>query len=124
MVGRGHSACTAGRRRRQRPAPHARPFHGVGSHQLQWYRISGDEQRYDVAMNAIDLTGRRAVVTGGAQGIGRAIAERFLASGASVSLWDRDQTLVASTARELSTRGDARALAMDVTKADEVDAAE
>jgi NAD(P)-dependent dehydrogenase (short-subunit alcohol dehydrogenase family) len=74
-------------------------------------------------MNAIDLTGRRAVVTGGAQGIGRAIAERFLASGASVSLWDRDQTLVESTARELSTRGDTRALAMDVKNAGEVDAA-
>ena len=41
-------------------------------------------------MNRIDLDGRRAVVTGGAQGIGRAIAERLLASGASVTLWDRD----------------------------------
>ncbi len=41
-------------------------------------------------MNKIDLSGRRAVVTGGAQGIGRAIAERLLASDASVALWDRD----------------------------------
>ena len=41
-------------------------------------------------MNRIDLDGRRAVVTGGAQGIGRAIAERLAASGASVTLWDRD----------------------------------
>ena len=41
-------------------------------------------------MNRIDLDGRRAVVTGGAQGIGRAIAERLIASGASVTLWDRD----------------------------------
>ena len=41
-------------------------------------------------MNRIDLDGRRAVVTGGAQGIGRAIAERLLASGATVTLWDRD----------------------------------
>ena len=41
-------------------------------------------------MNRIELTGRRAVVTGGAQGIGRAIADRLLLSGASVSLWDRD----------------------------------
>ena len=41
-------------------------------------------------MNKIDLEGRVAVVTGGAQGIGYAIAERMLASGASVSLWDAD----------------------------------
>lgn len=41
-------------------------------------------------MNQIDLSGRHAVVTGGAQGIGFAIAKRLLASGASVSVWDRD----------------------------------
>ncbi|HEY2561717.1 MAG TPA: SDR family NAD(P)-dependent oxidoreductase [Caldimonas sp.] len=41
-------------------------------------------------MNRIDLAGRVAVVTGGAQGIGYAIAERMLASGAAVSLWDLD----------------------------------
>lgn len=39
-------------------------------------------------MNTIDLDGQTAVVTGGAQGIGFAIARRLLASGASVSLWD------------------------------------
>ena len=53
-------------------------------------------------MNQIDLAGRRAVVTGGGQGIGRAVAERLLASGAAVSLWDRDADLVASAAAELS----------------------
>jgi 2-dehydro-3-deoxy-L-rhamnonate dehydrogenase (NAD+) len=37
-----------------------------------------------------DLTGRRAVVTGAAQGFGRAISERFLASGARVAMWDLD----------------------------------
>jgi len=47
-------------------------------------------------MNKIDLVGRRAVVTGGAQGIGRAIAERLLASGAAVSIWDRDAKLLES----------------------------
>ena len=40
--------------------------------------------------NKIDLGGRNAVVTGGAQGIGRAIVERFLDSGAAVAIWDRD----------------------------------
>jgi 2-dehydro-3-deoxy-L-rhamnonate dehydrogenase (NAD+) len=41
-------------------------------------------------MNQIDLTGQVAVVTGGAQGIGFAIAHRLIASGARVSLWDRN----------------------------------
>ena len=41
-------------------------------------------------MNQIDLNGQVAVVTGGAQGIGFAIAHRLIASGAKVSLWDRN----------------------------------
>ena len=41
-------------------------------------------------MNKIDLNGRIAVVTGGAQGIGLAIARRLAASSARVCLWDRD----------------------------------
>ena len=48
-------------------------------------------------MNQINLNGRHAVVTGAAQGIGLAIVERFLASGASVSLWDRDDALLKET---------------------------
>ena len=52
-------------------------------------------------MNRIDLEGRRAVVTGGAQGIGRAIAERLLASGAAVTLWDRDPEELESTREAL-----------------------
>ena len=42
-------------------------------------------------LNQFDLKGRRAVVTGAAQGFGRAITERLLASGASVALWDLDE---------------------------------
>lgn len=41
-------------------------------------------------MNQLDLNGRHAVITGGASGLGFAIAQRMLASGASVTLWDRD----------------------------------
>jgi 3-oxoacyl-[acyl-carrier protein] reductase len=66
-------------------------------------------------VNRIDLDGRRAVVTGGAQGIGRAIAERLLASGAAVALWDRDQSLVEATRAELANQGRVAALAVDVT---------
>ena len=52
-------------------------------------------------MNRIDLSGRVAVVTGGAQGFGRAIAERFVDSGARVAIWDMDQVYAQRTANEL-----------------------
>ncbi len=53
-------------------------------------------------MNKIDLGGRVAVVTGGAQGFGRAISERFVESGAKVAIWDMDQVFAQRTANELS----------------------
>jgi 2-dehydro-3-deoxy-L-rhamnonate dehydrogenase (NAD+) len=74
-------------------------------------------------VNRIDLAGRRAVITGGAQGIGRAVAERFLASGATVSLWDRDRSLVVSTAEQLAGGGVAHAVAADVADPADVEAA-
>jgi NAD(P)-dependent dehydrogenase (short-subunit alcohol dehydrogenase family) len=74
-------------------------------------------------MNQIDLKGRRAVITGGAQGIGLAIAQRLVSSGASVSLWDLDADLVASAAAELSAEGKVEGLAMDVTEAANVESA-
>ena len=52
-------------------------------------------------MNQIDLAGRIAVVTGGAQGIGLAVAERFVASGAKVVLWDIDEALLAKARASL-----------------------
>ena len=58
-------------------------------------------------MNRIDLDGRRAVVTGGAQGIGRAIAERLAASGASVTLWDRDAAELEAAREALGPDGGA-----------------
>src|SRR5215470_4105038 len=42
-------------------------------------------------MNQLDLKGRHAVVTGGASGLGLAIAERLAASGAGVTIWDLDE---------------------------------
>ena len=71
-------------------------------------------------MNQIDLAGRVAVVTGGAQGIGRAIVERFLDSGAAVAIWDRDAALADKTAAELKPRGRVAPFALDVTRLDEV----
>lgn len=64
-------------------------------------------------MNRIDLAGRVAVVTGGAMGIGRAIAERFAASGATVEIWDADADAAEATARAIGQA--ARARQVDVT---------
>ncbi|MFL5036518.1 MAG: SDR family NAD(P)-dependent oxidoreductase, partial [Microvirga sp.] len=44
-------------------------------------------------MNQIDLNGHVAIVTGGAQGIGQSVVERFAASGATVEIWDLDGDL-------------------------------
>jgi NAD(P)-dependent dehydrogenase (short-subunit alcohol dehydrogenase family) len=74
-------------------------------------------------MHQFDLTGRRAVVTGGAQGIGRAIAERLLRSGARVSLWDCDAAILRETAGELAALGDIHTAAVDVVNAGQIDAA-
>jgi 3-oxoacyl-[acyl-carrier protein] reductase len=72
-------------------------------------------------MNKIDLDGRIAVVTGGAQGFGRAITERFVASGAKVAIWDHDLPFAEKTAKEI---GDAvTAIKVDVTDTAAVDAA-
>jgi 3-oxoacyl-[acyl-carrier protein] reductase len=73
--------------------------------------------------NTIDLNGRCAIVTGGAQGIGRAIAERLLESGASVAIWDRDGKLAEKAAGELSSRSKTTAVVCDVTRLTEIEAA-
>ena len=71
-------------------------------------------------MNQIDLKNKSAVVTGGAQGIGLAIAERFIASGASVCLWDRDEKMVNKTAASLASKGRVETAVMDVTDLESV----
>ena len=56
-------------------------------------------------MNQIDLAQRVAVVTGGAQGIGYAIAQRMLRSGATLVLWDRDAAQLSPAQESLSALG-------------------
>ncbi len=55
-------------------------------------------------MNQLDMNGRHAVITGGATGLGYAIAQRMLASGASVTLWDRDTQALAKACAELGPK--------------------
>ena len=62
-----------------------------------------------------DMNGQIAVITGGAQGIGRATAERFLASGGVVAIWDSDTNLAERCKLELSEVGQIRAYDVDVT---------
>ena len=66
-------------------------------------------------MNAIDLKGRIAIVTGGARGIGFAIAQRMLRSGAQVALWDIDAAAMNEAARPLQDSGVVYIRAVDVT---------
>lgn len=66
-------------------------------------------------MNKIDLAGRAGIVTGGARGIGFAIAERFLESGAMVTLLDRDKAALAEAATALGNKGAVATQVADVT---------
>jgi len=55
-------------------------------------------------MNQLDMQGRHAVITGGAAGLGYAIAQRMLASGATVTLWDRDQRALDAACQSLGPK--------------------
>ena len=68
-------------------------------------------------MNQLDFAGRTAAVTGGAAGIGLAVARRLAASGAKVALWDKDSSALAAAKRE---HGFAHVEATDVADASSV----
>jgi 3-oxoacyl-[acyl-carrier protein] reductase len=72
-------------------------------------------------MNQIDLSGKTAVVTGGAQGIGLAVVERLLASGARVASWDMNGAANESMMSKLD--GDTFAAQCDISQIDSVNAA-
>ena len=74
-------------------------------------------------MNQVDLRCRVAVITGGAQGIGYATAERMLASGASVVLWDIDAARLDQAVAALASRGPVSADRVELTEEDSVAAA-
>lgn len=74
-------------------------------------------------MNQIDFVGRKAVITGGGRGIGLAIAERFLASKAEVSLWDIDPHALDAATKRLAGKGAVHSTVVDVTDAVSVTAA-
>jgi NAD(P)-dependent dehydrogenase (short-subunit alcohol dehydrogenase family) len=69
-------------------------------------------------MNLLDFKGRSAAVTGGAAGIGLAVARRLAASGARVALWDRDERMLAEAKAAIG--GGAVTFALDVTDAEAV----
>ncbi len=72
-------------------------------------------------MNQLDFKGRHAVVTGGATGLGYAIAQRLLQSGGSVTLWDRDRVAAENAAIQLGSK--ASAVTVDVAQHASVQAA-
>ncbi|MEQ1768681.1 MAG: SDR family NAD(P)-dependent oxidoreductase [Devosia sp.] len=73
-------------------------------------------------MNTYDLNGRVAIITGAGQGIGLTVAERMLDSGASVSIWDRDQKLLDGLAAKHGGSGKVQVVNVDIGKLDSVEA--
>jgi 3-oxoacyl-[acyl-carrier protein] reductase len=74
-------------------------------------------------MNQLDLNNRVMVVTGGARGIGYAVAQRALRSGAAVALWDIDTERLERSRAELSELGSVSAVKVELTDEASVEAA-
>ncbi len=74
-------------------------------------------------MNKLDLKNRTAVITGGARGIGYACAERMLASGADISLWDIDAAKLAEAQQTLSGQGKVSVETVELTDEAAIEAA-
>ncbi|EDP63085.1 short-chain dehydrogenase/reductase SDR [alpha proteobacterium BAL199] len=74
-------------------------------------------------MNTLDLDGRVAVITGGARGIGLAVAERLLESGARVALWDADRAALDAARDRLDVGDRLISATVDITAAAAVGAA-
>lgn len=74
-------------------------------------------------MNQLDLNGRNGIVTGGARGIGFAIATRLLQSGARVCVWDRDAEALKEAKGKLAALGSVATQTVDLTDPDAVSAA-
>ena len=66
-------------------------------------------------MNQLDLKGRVAIITGGAQGIGYSTASRMLVSGASLLLWDMDAVRLGQAVSELSALGTVSGAVVELT---------
>ena len=74
-------------------------------------------------MNTIDLKDRVAIITGGARGIGFAAAQKMLASGASVAIWDADDAALSKAASSLSAAGKVYTARVELTDETSIKAA-
>jgi 3-oxoacyl-[acyl-carrier protein] reductase len=74
-------------------------------------------------MNAYDLKDRVAIVTGGAQGIGLAVANRMLASGARIAVWDRDRAMLEETVKRIAKPDQVHSWVIDIADLAAVEAA-
>ena len=74
-------------------------------------------------MNRIDLEGRRAIVTGGAQGIGLSIVKKLLDCGATVTIWDANQTGLDHAIKDLEQSGRVEGFVVDVSEPSDVERA-
>ena len=70
-------------------------------------------------MNKFNLSGRTSIITGGAQGFGLAMTERFLSSGAKVIIWDIDKNVVEKSIAKLNNPNLSSSI-IDVTNFDQV----